>query len=176
MPALARRRLLGACSGLFALCLAATLAGCGWHPRGSQQLAPQLHELRLRTDPSNPRFNQRLRNALRASGIELVESAAAHTLSTGPVRQSLRNVALDRSARSAEQEMRLTLEFELRNPDGDLVFGPREISSSRIYAYDPNSVIAKQDEELLIGEELQDHLVGQLFRQLSRIDAGSPRP
>jgi outer membrane lipopolysaccharide assembly protein LptE/RlpB len=45
------------------------------------------------------------------------------------------------------------------------------LSASRVYAYDPNSVIAKFDEEKIIRQELQESLVGQLFRQLGRIDA-----
>ena len=60
--------------------------------------------------------------------------------------------------------MRLDMQFELRNGDGETVFGPRVLSASRVYAYDPNSVIAKLDEEKIIRQELQENLVGQLFR------------
>ena len=52
-----------------------------------------------------------------------------------------------------------------------MVFGPRTPPRSRIYSFDPNSVIAKQNEETLIYGELQDNLVGQIFRQLRRAEA-----
>lgn len=166
------------CSRAGAWMIAALLvavAGCGWHPRGSVALAPELQQLRLLADPKDPRLEGRLRRAMHVSGVELVETPTAFALQTGPEELSLRNVALDRAARSAEQEMRITLSFALRNPDGDLVFGPRELVASRIFAYDPNSVIAKQDEEMLIREELQQELVAQLLRQLRRVDATALR-
>ena len=53
------------------------------------------------------------------------------------------------------------------------MLGPREISASRVYSYDPNSVIAKQDEENLILSELQSNLVGQIFRQMRHADAAN---
>lgn len=155
------------------LALALVLGACGWHPRGVQEVPPQLQQLRLLSETKGGVFEQKLARALVAAGVELVDSAGVFTLHTGPERLNTRNVALDREARSAEQEMRVTVEFELRNGAGDTVLGPREISASRIYSYDPNSVIAKQDEENLILSELQSNLVGQIFRQLRHADAAT---
>jgi LPS-assembly lipoprotein len=145
------------------------IAACGWQPRGAQQLAPELLTLRLVLAPADPRLEARLRRLLSLSGVTLVERAGVHTLHVTPVPAKLRNVALDRGARSAEQEMRVELVFDLRNPDGALVVGPRNLSASRVYAYDPNSVIAKLDEEKVIREELQENVLGQLLRQLARL-------
>ncbi len=152
------------------LCLLLTLSACGWQPRGAQQLPAELKEMQLVVTPPEPRFVASLERPLALSGVKLVQRAGVYSLhATTPI-QALRNVALDRGARSAEQEMRLEMQFELRNGNGDIVFGPRTLSASRVYAYDPNSVIAKLDEEKLIRQELQENLVGQLFRQLGRID------
>jgi LPS-assembly lipoprotein len=151
--------------------VALTLTACGWQPRGAQQLPPELKEMQLVVSPPDPRFVARLERALALSGVKVVERAGAYSLHATTPEPTLRNVALDRGARSAEQEMRLDMQFELRNGDGETVFGPRVLSASRVYAYDPNSVIAKLDEEKIIRQELQENLVGQLFRQLGRIDA-----
>ncbi|MBP8924974.1 MAG: hypothetical protein KBG75_03905 [Pseudomonadales bacterium] len=153
-----------------ALALALVLGACGWHPRGVQEVPPQLQQLRLVSETKGGAFEQKLARALVAAGVVLVESAGGFSLHTGAERLETRNVALDREARSAEQEMRVTVEFELRNGAGDIVLGPHELSTSRIYSYDPNSVIAKQDEESLILTELRNNLVGQLFRQLRHAD------
>ena len=154
---------------LFTVSLA--LAACGWQPRGAQQLPPELKEIQLVVTPPEPRFVARLERSLTLSGVKVVERAGTYSLHATTPQPTLRNVALDRGARSAEQEMRLEMQFELRNGNGDTVFGPRVLSASRVYAYDPNSVIAKFDEEKIIRQELQESLVGQLFRQLGRIDA-----
>jgi LPS-assembly lipoprotein len=156
---------------VFFLALVLGLNACGWQPRGAQELPPELAELRLVVTPPEPRFVASLERSLAVSGVMGVERAGAWALHATTPQQALRNVALDRGARSAEQEMRLEMQFELRNGNGDTVFGPRTLTASRVYAYDPNSVIAKLDEEKIIRQELQENLVGQLFRQLGRIDA-----
>jgi LPS-assembly lipoprotein len=156
--------------GSLMLALLVALSGCGWQPRGAQHFPPELKELQLVVTPPDPRFIASLERTLAISGVKVVDRAGAYALyATTPV-QALRNVALDRGARSAEQEMRLEMQYELRDGNGDTVFGPRTITASRVYAYDPNSVIAKLDEEKIIRQELQENLVGQLFRQLGRVD------
>lgn len=151
--------------------LLVTLTACGWQPRGTQQLPAELKEMQLVVTPPEPRFVASLERSLTLAGVKVVDRAGAYALHATTPEPRLRNVALDRGARSAEQEMRLEMQFELRDGNGDTVFGPRTLTASRVYAYDPNSVIAKLDEEKLIRQELQENLVGQLFRQLGRIDA-----
>lgn len=154
---------------VLASCLLA--GGCGWHMRGAQNIAPQLQQLRLLNPPQSATIARKLGNSLRLAGVELVNGAGTSTMQLGPEQRYTRKVSLDRNARSAEQEMRLVIEFELHDAEGSVIQGSRKLSASRIYAYDPNQVIAKRDEERLIYQELQDDLVAQLFRQFSRIDA-----
>jgi LPS-assembly lipoprotein len=156
------------------LTAALMLTACGWHPRGAMQLPPELHSMKVTSASQSAEFEKQLRRALRLSGIDFETARGGYTLQIGPENKRLRNVALDRNARSAEQEMRLTIEFQLIDPDGAIVFGPRQLSASRIYAYDPNQVIAKDDEERLIYQELRDNMVGQMLRQISRIKLNKP--
>ena len=149
------------------------LAACGWHPRGSQEVPLQMRQLRLVTEQPNAALTLKLRRALQGAGVELVDVAGAGpSLHIGTEQRVSRKISLDRDARSAEQEMRVSVAFDLRNADGEVVFGPRTASASRIYAFDPNSIIAKQDEENLIYQELLDNVVGQVLRQLRRAQAG----
>ena len=129
--------------------------------------------MRVQTLPPDPGFEGRLQRALRFSGIDTTTDAGVFTLQLRLERPEPRNVALDRSARSAEQERRLVLKYTLQNGAGDTVFGPQTLTASRIYSYDPNSIIAKLEEEQLIDGELQDNLVGQVMRALARIDAAT---
>ncbi len=156
-----------------ALLVALSLAGCGWHPRGSQDLSLQMRQLRLVTPQPDAALAEQLRRALQAAGVELVDAAGTGlSLHLGDEQRVLRKVSLDRDARSAEQEMRVSVAFDLRNADGAVVFGPRTATASRVYAFDPNSIIAKQDEENLIYKELLDNVVAQVFRQLRRAESG----
>ena len=149
------------------------LAACGWHPRGSQEVPLQLRQLRLVSEQPNAALTLKLRRALQGAGVELVDVAGTGpSLHIGTEQRVSRKVSLDRDARSAEQEMRVSVAFDLRNADGEVVFGPRTASASRIYAFDPPSNSATQDEENLIHLELLDHDVGQVFRQLRRAQTG----
>ena len=103
----------------------------------------------------------------------MVAEAGVFTLQATLDRPEPRNVALDQSARSAEQERRLVLHYSLQNGSGKTVFGPRTLTASRVYSYDPNNIIAKMDEDAMIDGELQDNLVGQVMRSLARIDAAT---
>ena len=57
---------------LLVLALLATLAACGWHPRGVQTLPPELAEIRLVVTPPDPRFSARLERSLKLAGVQVV--------------------------------------------------------------------------------------------------------
>ena len=162
------------------LFIATSTAGCGWHPRGSYQLPPDLRELRTASLDSNSALLLKLNRALKSSKVEVTDApTATRLLQLGHEEQKMRNVSLDQAARSAEREMRVTVEIRVLDKEGKPVWGPQPISASRIYSYDPNSVIAKEDEERLIYGELQDNMIGQIMRRLQRIketDSGLSTP
>lgn len=157
---------------LLTLGMALLAAGCGWHPRGGYELPPELDELRLSSEQPDHELLPRLRRGLSVAGVRVVEAAepGAFSLHIGPLRRDRRDMSLDPQARAAEMGLWLSVSFDLRDPDGVPVFGPMDVSANRIYNYDPNNVIAKEDEERVIDQELQDNLVGQIFRQLRRLD------
>ena len=163
---------------LSGICLATLLllGSCGWHVRGTQEMPDGLRQLRLVSAPESAALVQKLQRSLSISDEQLESTAGTPTLHIGIEQRLLRTVALDASARSAEQEMRLVIEFQLHDGSDTLIYGPEELSVSRVYAYNPNQVIAKQDEERLIYQELQDALVAQLIRQLARVRIGETQP
>lgn len=156
--------------------VAATLAliGCGWHPRGSGEFALPMQQIHLQSAHPGDAVSTRVAQLLRISGVELLStSGRVMSLHIGGEQYRVRKVALDRSARSAEQEMRVTVEFEVRDPEGVSVLGPRTVTASRIYAYDQNSIVALQSEEALILHELRDNVAEQIVRQLRHAPLGN---
>lgn len=146
---------------------AIALTACGWHPRGSREFAAPMHQLHLEIARPGEQVPTRVAQLLTTSGVELLGATAnVRSLHIGAERHETRKVSLDRSARSAEQEMRVTVEFDLRDADGTVLLGPRTASASRIYAYDQNSIVALQSEEELIRRELCDSVAEQIVRQL----------
>lgn len=154
-----------------------TLLACGWHPRGSGEFALPMRELRIESAQPGDALSTRVARLLEVSGVDVRAGAGrSASLHLGREQHTTRKVALDRSARSAEQEMRVTVEFEVRNADGETVLGPRTVTASRIYAFDPNSIIAQQGEEQLIHQELQDNVAGQILRQLRHAPLADAAP
>lgn len=143
------------------------LLACGWQLRGVAELPPALQTLKVDFDRPGSGLNRSLLRSLEVAGID-VDSGA-----TDNYRLILRNensfsreVSVDRRARSAEREMVLSVVVTVADPDGEPIHGPINLSGGRIYSYDPNNVIAKQDEERLLGRELRDDLGAQILHIL----------
>lgn len=149
---------------------ALALSACGWHPRGSSDVTLPMRQLHIDSAGPDDAVSIRVKRLLGVAGVE-VRSDVGHSpsLHLGAEHRSTRKVSLDRSARAAEQEMRVSVSFDVRNTDGDIVFGPRTASANRIYAFDPNSIIALQGEEKLILSELRDEVANQILRQLRHV-------
>lgn len=160
--------------GLGIVATVLVLIGCGWHPRGSGEFALPMQQIHLHSAHAGEAVPTRVAQLLRTSGVELLGTTGhAMSLYIGGEQRGVRKVALDRSARSAEQEMRVTVVFEVRDAEGTTVLGPRTVTASRIYAYDQNSIVALQSEEALILQELRDSIAEQIVRQLRHAPLGS---
>lgn len=165
---------------LRAACITVTtlaLLACGWHPRGSGEATLPMRQLRIESVQADDALSAQMRRLLEASGVDVVADAGhSPLLHLGTEYLTTRKVSLDRRARAAEQEMRVTIDFEVRSADGETVFGPRTVTSSRIYAFDPNSIIALQGEEQLIHRELRDDVAAQILRQLRYVPSAATGP
>jgi LPS-assembly lipoprotein len=151
-----------------AVALLLCLGACGWQLRGDVELPPALQTLHLESAQQPGPLHRRLARALSTAGVELVDGSGgtAYTLLLQEERLRSRAVSVDRAARSAERELSLSVRADLFDGEGTVVGEPIEVQASKIYRYDPNSIIAKEDEELRIRNELRDSLARQLLRAL----------
>jgi len=150
------------------LILLGMLSACGWQLRGNYDLPDELRRVQLSAaDPLHP-IVRRVERALTIAGVEISETASL-TLRLERLEREQRNVALDRRARPSEKGIWLSLPMSVVADNGAALVGPLELQANRIYRFDPNNVVAMNEEEKLIENELQDTLVGQLMRRLQRI-------
>lgn len=150
------------------VCLAITiLCACGWQLRGSINLPDALRELRVESSTPTSLLTKNVERALRIVGVvPLAPGQQGYSLRLYDEKTVSREVTVDRRARSAEREMAISVMVLVNDPLGEPVHGPVRISGSRIYTYDPNNVIAKQDEEELLTEELTANLSQQILHVL----------
>jgi len=150
---------------------------CGFHLRGSggALLPPSLATLRVVM--SGPSANQPLdvavREAITQAGAKLVEGGDAPTLLLYDERIDSQ-VAAVRTAtgKASEYTLRYTVSFRL---DGTQPVAAQTIRLQRDYSFDPNNVIAKEQEERDLQRDLRRDAAQQIVRRLARAVAPSSK-
>lgn len=154
------------------IAMLALLGGCGFTLRGSAPLPPQLQTLQLEAPGGNTDIVREVRRMLGNNQVELVEgddtSAELYRLGIGGESSSERAISVNASARAGEYELNMAVPFQLRQGN-QLLLGPETLSVSRVYLADPENAVAKNEEALLIRNELRRELALQLLRRLQSL-------
>ena len=158
---------------ILALCLAASLGGCGFALRGSANLPYDTLFIDL---PDNNALGAELRRNLRAgTSTRIVEQrtqAQAILQANGETRSKL---ILSLGSNGAVREFRLKYGFTYRviNQGGDDIAAPGDLLIERDYSFNDNQVLAKESEEALLYRDMQSDMVQQVMRRLA---AATPVP
>lgn len=159
---------------LIALLLA--LTACGFHLRGSTQedVSFAFKTLYLKT-PSETPFVADLRRALTASKIAMTAKADQADLVLEVVSEQATKQILSLSAAGRVQEYQLFYRVSLRAYDSQQNdwLPAEEIALSRIMSYDDTQILAKQQEEAALFNDMRSDAVGQALRRLYR---AKPQP
>ncbi len=152
---------------LLAALLITTLAsGCGWRLRGSMSSLEEMGSVFLQV-ASNSAFQQQLEKTLTSSRAQLalLETNANYKILVSNVREERRTVAYNSNGSAAEYELRLEVLVRILSNDvATLISSP--ISIERSYAFDPGSVLSKNQEEAQLKLEMQKMAALQIVRQL----------
>ena len=152
---------------ILALCIAATLGGCGFQLRGSANLPWDSLFVDL---PDNNALGAELRRNLRAGTktriVERREDAQAILQANA---ESRGKTILSLNSNGAVREFRLKYQFAYRiiDKDGKDIGAPAEMLIERDYSFNDNRVLAKESEEALLYRDMQTDMVQQIMRRLS---------
>ena len=161
---------------LLALIFVAALAGCGFHLRGagSSNLPYQTMYISL---PETADVNIWLRRYIRSTGstqvVDDAESAEA-------IFQQLTNnrqksiLSVNPLGRVREYRLQLSYTFRVVNQKGQVLVAPNEVTLTRDVTYDDSNILAKNQEEDLLGRDMTNDLVNQIMRRLSIIKPKNP--
>ena len=183
-----RRHALVTFLRLGSLVALATLHGCGFELRRGYAMG--FRSVQLSGFSAASPIGEDLGNALRASGVKVLDSAlqAAQAASSAGLPSShIEIVALrDKqdvvvSSRTAYAQVRIitartALRFEIRRADGSLIVGPTDLSLTRDISYDEMYALAKQEEAIAVNRALARDIVDQLMRRLASIQAAQLEP
>ena len=149
-------------AALLSLCCL-TLTACGFHLRGSADIAEPLRQLTLQTQSKVPgQLELTLRQQFRAYDIEL-NSNSGYVLELGQVNRSRREASLSARANVDEYELTTKVPLLVKNPQGEIVL-ERQLITERIYDYDSDTETASSVQEEQLYLEMDQQLAKQIIR------------
>ena len=155
---------------LLPLCVAALLAGCGFHPRDTLKLTEELGPVAVVTvDPYSP-LAYGLSTALRRAGAEpAVAGEPSATLKVLSERMKSRPLSVDRQAQVREYEQRYTVRFELLDAAGKSLVPRQEITLAREYTYDALAPGGSPQEQELLQAEMRREMQTAILRRIGAV-------
>lgn len=139
---------------IFLLTLLLSISACGYHLRGSIDLPEGLK--RIYMQGASGLLHKIMQRTLKSSGGELVTSIEQSGIVIQVLKEKMdrRVLSLSSSGRANEYEIIYTLNFNLLDAEGNLLSKKQKIEISKDYFNDQEEVLAKDNEEQVIREEI----------------------
>ena len=159
-------------SWLIALAAALLLTACGFQLRGAQTLPFKSIYVAV---PDNSEFGARLKRAVRASNSTTLaedkeEAEVVFSITQDVVDKFV--LSVNNAGQARDYELRYRFGFALTDPQGRSLLAPVTLTQQRIVTMNPSiaqEVLAKQQEEVLLRQDMQRDLVQQVMRRLAVI-------
>ncbi len=154
--------------GLLCLLAGLFLSACGFHLRGSVELPDALNRVALTGTDMNSELGLGIRDAFNRSGSQ-VEDTAAQINSLLVIledRTERRVLSVDALGRASAYTLLYTLSFRLDTADGKPWIPRQSITLQRQYRFNPDTILAKGDQELRFYNEMRRDAIDQMMRRL----------
>lgn len=149
------------------------LSACGFHLRGSADIAEPLRQLTLITpERSRSQLEPVLRRQLQANGV-ILNSGSGYTLQITSESRSRREATLGANADIDEYELTTKVSFEVKDPQGNPVL-QRKILAERTYDYDSDKETASSAQEAQLYIEMDQQLANQILRFYANLKPATP--
>ena len=162
---------------LIVLMLVALLLGaCGFHLRGQGAFALPFQTLYVKSASNYTPFINELKQAIQANGAQIVDAPEQAQLTLHIVSETTDRQILSLSGGGRVREYRLQYSISLRTYDQKQQewIAPEEITLRRDFSYDDTQVLAKEQEENLLYQDMRVDAVQQVLRRLNH--AKPPQP
>ena len=150
------------------LVLSLLLSGCGFQLRGALQLPRNLAVYVEATQA--PQTGVLLSQHLQEQGVVLANTAKTAAWVLHLTQETINRRVLSVSAFSGKmEEIELShgLDFSVSRPDGSVLLAKQRVNFQRELSFDAQAVLAKDNEEQLLRQDMQREVVAQVLRQLS---------
>jgi LPS-assembly lipoprotein len=157
---------------LLCLFLGLALAGCGFQLRGGSSVPEALQPLALKCEPPVPdQLCRAVKEQLSQGDVDLTsETGAIAILQLSNFRQERRASAVTARAAAAEYTLRQSVELKLISANQRPLIAAERVNSVMTYRYDETNVLAKQQEENTLQNELSRDLARQVLFRLAPLN------
>ncbi|MEY4294790.1 MAG: hypothetical protein RLY82_478 [Pseudomonadota bacterium] len=154
---------------------AASLAGCGFQPRGAASFNFAFQSVFSGFIP-NSLLGQEFKRQAIAQGLTVLDAAADANKAQVVLRinQELRERAVVGTGATGQVnaiQLRIRFKFSLFTTQGKALLEEVELYQQRDMSYSESAALAKEAEEQLLYSDMQLELVQQLLRRLSAVKA-----
>ena len=159
---------------LIGLCLLVT--ACGFQLRGEARLPATMAETWLDIRDENSPFARELTLVLRANGVRVITTASDDAARLRVHSERMRREALTISgdARVREFVLIFDVDFELTDPQGNVLIERETLRLMRDYSFDEQEILAASREEEFLRNDLRRNMAAQMLRRLEALGATSP--
>jgi LPS-assembly lipoprotein len=158
---------------LFALAMAAAvLTGCGFQLRqtGEYQFKT-LYAGFSTTTPLGAELSRQLRGTGRIELLTEAKQAQQADVILDILQEQRQRVVVgtNASGQVRELQLRMTIRFRLRSPEGVEWIEPSELYQQRDLSFNETAALSKEIEEAMLYRDMQNDIVQQIVRRLSRV-------
>jgi LPS-assembly lipoprotein len=152
--------------------LTLAIAGCGFQLRGTSTVPDALQPLALEcSDPVPDRLCRAIESQLELGEVRTADADSARTiLRLSDFRQERRANAVTARASAAEYTLRQSVGLEVISADDKPLLATERVTSAETYRYDEANVLAKQQEEESLQDQLADRLAQQVLFRLAPLN------
>ena len=160
------------------LLLVLLLAACGFHLRGQGAFALPFQTLHIQSTNNYTPFIGELKRAIQAAGVQLAASPenAQLTLHIVSEVEGKQILSLSAAGRVREYQLRFSISFRAYDQMQQEWLPAGEIVLLRNLSYDDAQVMAKEQEEILLYQNMRSDAVQQMLRRLNHAKPPQPLP
>jgi LPS-assembly lipoprotein len=152
-----------------ALTLTLVLNGCGFQLRGSYELPYKTLHV---TSTGSAIIASQIRRELTDTPTKLMNASkdADATLTIIEERRDRQILSLSGAGRAVEYELRLAVTYQFIDKSGTVIIPTSQLDLKRILVYNERQVIASQQEEALLYQDMERDATGQILRRMIAVN------
>jgi LPS-assembly lipoprotein len=158
--------------------MATIVTGCGWHLRGTGQVADNITSVHISAENRHSEFYSLLERAIKSNDITVAENAteAQYSIVTLNNKSAKRISTVSGGARASEYQLTESVDLLILAADGTQLLSRTTLNTTRYLDFDEGEVQSKIQEADLLKREMHRDLIQQIIRRLNAANNRSTLP